>query len=641
MKPDLGTILLILVIFNILQTIVFIVFYLTDRTRTGSREWILWSLCLTVGFSLIFFRRAIPSWLLKPTVALSNVLLFVGHMILYVGIARFLEVKPWRAYLAFVSAFFAIGSAIAMVVLSDGNLSATILYLSLAAILIGMGVPLWRDGLKRIKSSARFLAVLMFSQSAYLLSRSILAYAGFSNLAFFEPSIVQVGLFLVPLCMGYLWSSSIIIMLNHAKVSEYREARKNQEAMFNTMPDAVWVVDVMDQKIVEVNEGFVRATGYERAEVVGKTTLEIGLWKDEELRGRLLRKVIEVGSLEDIEFTFVTKTGKERTGIISGRVIALRGRALLVTVMHDISSRIEIERSLKASEEKFRLLVENSYDIIYSLDPKGKFTFVSPVWTRVLGHEIRDVVGKSFKDFIHPDDVGACKEFLAKMVATGERQTGIEYRTLHKNGYWLWHTSSAVPFFSENGEIAGFYGIDRDITERRELQKELEIQATTDVLTGITNRRHFITLANGELKRAIRMGHDLSFALIDLDRFKEINDTYGHGVGDQALVFFTRIIKDHIRDMDVLSRFGGDEFIILFPETTTDHAIVVIERLRATLAATPFTAVDPVISLGASVGITCLAREADTGETLDAILYRADKALYRSKEAGRNRYSVI
>lgn len=641
MKPDLGTILLILVIFNILQSIVFIAFYLTDRTRSGSREWILWSLCLAVGFSLIFVRRGIPAWLLRPSVALSNSLLYVGHIILYVGIVRFLGVKPWRAYLAAVSVFFAIGSAIAMAVLVDGNLSATILYLSLAAIIFGIGVPLWHDKTKGIKASARFLAVLMFSQSAYLLSRSLLAYAGFSNLAFFESSVVQVGLFLVPLCMGYLWSASVIIMLNHAKVSEYREARKNQEAMFNTMPDAVWVVDVMDQKIVEVNEGFVRATGYERGEVIGKTTLEIGLWKDEVLRERLFRKVTDVGFLEDVEFTFVTKAGKERTGIISGRVIALLGRALLVTVMHDISSRIEIERSLKASEEKFRLLVENSYDIIYSLDPKGKFTFVSPVWTRVLGHEVREVVGKSFKDFIHPDDVAACKDFLAKMVATGERQTGIEYRTLHKNGYWLWHTSSAVPFFSEEGEIAGFYGIDRDITERRELQRELEIQATTDELTGVTNRRHFIALANGELKRAIRMGHDLSFALIDLDRFKEINDTYGHGVGDQALVFFTRIIKDHIRDMDVLSRFGGDEFIILFPETTTDHAIVVIERLRATLATTPFTAVDPQIVLGASVGITCLAREAETGETLDTILYRVDKALYRSKEAGRNRYSVI
>jgi diguanylate cyclase (GGDEF)-like protein/PAS domain S-box-containing protein len=630
-----------LVIFNILQFVVFLVFYLIDRTRYGAREWILWSVCLAVGFSLIFARRGVPSWLMRPTVALSNALLYLGHIFLYLGIARFLEIRPWRAYVASVSAFFVFGSAIAMAVLGDGNLSANVLYLSLAGMLVCVGVPLWRDRSKGIRTSARFLSILMFAQAAFLLSRSILAYAGFTNLAFFESSVMQVGLFLAPLCMGYLWSSSIIIMLNHAKVSEYRESRKNQEVIFNTLPDAVWVVDVTDQRIVETNDGFSRLTGYERKEILGKTTDDIGIWKDPEIRKRSIRDALETSLVEDVELDFITKFGKVRTGMISSRKIALGGRATLVNILHDITARNEMENALKSSEEKFRLLVENSYDIIYSLDPRGKFTFVSPVWTRVLGHEVEDVLGKSFKDFVHPDDVGACKDFLAKMVATGERQAGIEYRALHKNGYWLWHTSSAVPFFSEEGAIAGFYGIDRDITERRELQKELEVQATTDELTGVTNRRHFIALASGEIKRAIRMGHDLSFALIDLDRFKDINDTYGHGVGDQALVFFTRIIKDHIRDMDVLSRFGGDEFIILFPETTTDHAIVVIERLRATLASTPFASVEPPILLGASVGVTCLARDSETSESLDTMLFRADKALYRSKDAGRNRYSVI
>ncbi len=122
---------------------------------------------------------------------------------------------------------------------------------------------------------------------------------------------------------------------------------------------------------------------------------------------------------------------------------------------------------LQESEEKHRLLIENSHDIIYTLTTEGIFLFVSSAWESLLGHPVDQVVGTSFRQFIHPDDVAECLAWLKKVIETGTRQEGIEYRVQHIDGSWSWHTSSAVPLRDESGNIYGFEGLARDITERR------------------------------------------------------------------------------------------------------------------------------------------------------------------------------
>ena len=180
-----------------------------------------------------------------------------------------------------------------------------------------------------------------------------------------------------------------------------------------------------------------------------------------------------------------------------------------------------------------------------------------------------------------------------------------------------------------------------DSTEHRRLEERLRQQAITDELTGAYNRRHFVQLAHAELRRAQRSGHPASVALVDLDRFKHVNDRYGHAAGDRVLSSFTRICREEIRqEIDVFARFGGDEFVILFPETDPERARSIMERIRATLSERPFDFDGTSFALTMSVGIASSGPESGS-ESVDAILARADKALYGAKEGGRNRVEVV
>ena len=181
-------------------------------------------------------------------------------------------------------------------------------------------------------------------------------------------------------------------------------------------------------------------------------------------------------------------------------------------------------------------------------------------------------------------------------------------------------------------------GTVRDITQRKKAEEELRRLATTDSLTGLFNRRRFIEVTEREFSRAKRYGDALSLIMLDADKFKAVNDTYGHDVGDFVLKSLASVGRSTLRDVDAFGRVEGEEFMVLLPSTPLDGAVLVAEKLRAAIAGTVASTEGGDIRFTVSLGVTTLRK--DTGN-VDQMLKEADQALYFAKENGRNRVETF
>jgi diguanylate cyclase (GGDEF)-like protein len=218
----------------------------------------------------------------------------------------------------------------------------------------------------------------------------------------------------------------------------------------------------------------------------------------------------------------------------------------------------------------------------------------------------------------------------ARAISKGETSLNEEIEIECFDGTHKIILNSALPIRNPAGEVIGGIIVNLDITDRIALEEQLRTAADTDELTRAYSRRRFYELLHEEMRRAARYHRPLALIMFDVDRFKQINDTHGHMTGDKVLAFLSDVVRGQIRESEHLARFGGDEFMLLLPETRLDDALHTAERLRESLAHQPYGALGPV---ACSFGVC----EYKPGEAADELIRRVDQALYAAKAAGRDR----
>lgn len=300
-----------------------------------------------------------------------------------------------------------------------------------------------------------------------------------------------------------------------------------------------------------------------------------------------------------------------------------------------IREREEMLEAIRRSEDRYRRLVELSPDGIVLL-VNGNFAFLNPAGMELLGfYEQEDLLGRSMADLVHPDYRIIFAEQAHYVVESGSPSPWIEERFICRDGSEIDVEVAGGPF-TYLGEPA-IQIIFRDITERKHAKERLEQLAHFDTLTGLPNRALFFDRLHQALVEAQRYGHQMALLFLDLDRFKAINDTLGHDAGDMVLAETARRLKECVRGCDTVARMGGDEFTIILGKIAEERdAAMIAERIIASLAA-PYCLGRESRCIGVSIGVSVYPAD---GADIDALIKKADIAMYRVKEHGRNGYLI-
>lgn len=318
-------------------------------------------------------------------------------------------------------------------------------------------------------------------------------------------------------------------------------------------------------------------------------------------------------------------------------------------------SRIEDEKSqiqsrLKHSEQLHRYMVDNSPDLIYILDLAGKFTFVNDSVTKLLGYEKSDLMGKHYSEFLAEEDRLKAEYVFNERRRESRSNRNIELRLkcnpldpgrsfevttclIELNSMGIYSADSKDTKIV--GTYQGTYGVARDISSRKEAEKLITYQAYHDLLTKLPNRAMLYDRLDLAIKQAERTGEVLIIMFLDLDRFKLINDSFGHVVGDQLLIEVAERLKAETRTGDTLARLGGDEFMLLLPQPTSrEQAQRVAQKLISSMQQ-PFFLKNKEVYVNVSVGISVFP---DDSDDINTLVKNADMAMYEVKSSGKNGY---
>ncbi|AGA88762.1 MAG: GGDEF domain-containing protein [Gammaproteobacteria bacterium HGW-Gammaproteobacteria-9] len=310
------------------------------------------------------------------------------------------------------------------------------------------------------------------------------------------------------------------------------------------------------------------------------------------------------------------------------------------TLLALIHARAEAAR-LGEREQLFSTLLGGVNAVLWAFDWQAqRMIYVSPAYERIFGRSPALLLADygEWRNAIYPDDVEFAQKSMLAVLDEGAVETR-EYRIIRGDGQLRWLSDKCfIGRGADRGQGPIIVGIAEDITEKKQLEGELQRLATTDVLTQSSNRRHFFECARIEFERARQFASSLAFLLLDIDDFKRINDTHGHQMGDQVLQKVARCGASVLRQSDLFGRIGGEEFAAVLPGCQPDLAEQIAERLQREIERVVFTAENGErFRVTASLGLTYLrANDAE----LSTVFARADAAMYTAKRLGKNQVIV-
>ncbi len=444
----------------------------------------------------------------------------------------------------------------------------------------------------------------------------------------FSASIIEIG--------GVVFILTMVQDISAAKAATdaLRASELRYRTTFQTSLDAVCLVRLSDETVVEVNQSLLDILGYEREEVVEKTALELGVFADDSDRQAVLELLRQDGTCRDFEVRFRKKNGETGWGRLSSSIIEIGGVAFILSMVQDISAAKAAADALQTSEVRYRTVFQTSLDAIcITRLSDGTFVDVNQSFLDILGYEREDAIGKTAQELgIWADNRE--REAMVEIIRKNSICRALEARFRRKNGTIVWGEISASIIDIDG--VPCILSLTRDMTPVRTAERTIQSLAFYDPLTGLLNRHQLLEQLRQTLAAGAQNLHLRALLLIDLDNFKALKETLGYRIVDILLMEVARRIAACARAGDTVYRLGGDQFVVILEglskvaEEAATQAGAVGERILDAVGH-PYPIEGRECLATTCLGITVFG---DRLRSTDEIMQQADIALHRAKAAG-------
>mgnify|MGYP000327156481 CR=1 FL=1 len=425
------------------------------------------------------------------------------------------------------------------------------------------------------------------------------------------------------------------------------EARLEQERAFSEAVldnvNAAFILVAPDGMLLRWNRQLAEGLGYSDERIAGMTPLDFVSEPDKEQVREALRAVLEEGREISIEAGIVDAGGNVRPFALDGRPVVIGGRRAMIGMARDITLRRRTEEQMVQAKERLDLALASSNLALWDWDLRKNRVYFNESWSALMGERPRESIftGDEVLEWAHADDREVFRAALGNTARGVSEEFDCEYRVRDSSGEWLWiHSRGKVTQRDESGRALRMTGTSTNVSKRKRAEERAEYLATRDALTGLPNR----VLLHDRLEQAVvnaaRHQAGFAFMFIDLDRFKNINDSLGHHAGDQLLKGVASRLTACVRASDTVARLGGDEFAVILENLRDDDdegAQQVAEKMIAAMAA-PMLIEGQPLTTSCSIGIGLYPADGRDSATL---MKNADVAMYYAKEKGRNNYQFF
>lgn len=416
---------------------------------------------------------------------------------------------------------------------------------------------------------------------------------------------------------------------------QLKESRSRYQSLYDNNADAIFSLD-LNGRILDGNSVVEKLTGYPLSDLANQELSGFILPKDSELVTVYFQLALE-GLSHDFRTKFIDSSGKLLGVLIHFAPVEVNNDIVGVyATLKDMRELDQMIAQYVESENRFRIIAENAHDAIVLMDDQGEPLYVSPSSKRVYGVDPEEYMVLPPFETVHPDNVPQLRESFAMAIQEAKTYV-LEVQLKHKTKGWIWTEVQGTPVFDDHGQFVHMLTMTQDITLHKEKEHQLHHYAYHDSLTGLSNRRLLKDRLSEELSNVHSTDDVLAIIMLDIDRFKTINDELGHETGDEVIAEFGRRLRTAISSNDVAARLGGDEFVLLLPNVhTVEQAVSTAQSVQLAMEQ-PWDMVDPTIQITASMGIALIEK---AGSTVSSVLKNADLAMYESKQAGRNTYRI-